>query len=123
LHPAQAPLDDLHSLCLRSLRWSRVETPLPRFGHAAAALRNGTELIFFGGLRAGATGATFYSDTWRLVHPASLDGALSIERVRRVGEPPRRFAHCMAALKSTVYVFGGSDAAAEMADLYAGEME
>jgi hypothetical protein len=56
-----------------------------------------------------------------VLHPDR--GNASLERVRGVGEPARRFAHCVAALGSTVYVFGGSGSAAEMADLHAGEME
>mgnify|MGYP003684604383 CR=1 FL=1 len=123
------PLDDLHALNLHSLQWTRVETPLARFGHCAVVARTpeegDSELVIFGGLRAGPSAATFYSDTWRIIprKPGAEGDDFSLERVRGVGEPAKRFAHCMAALGDTMYVFGGSNAAGEMADLFAGELE
>jgi len=133
-------LDDLFLLCLRSLTWSKLETSTARFGHSAAWLAlphtggedgedTGGELLLFGGIKPEGIGATFYHDTHRLAMPPNETSlkencaAAGLQRVRGRGEPSKRFAHCSAALGTILYVFGGSHAAAEMADLYAGELE
>ncbi|EOD29152.1 hypothetical protein EMIHUDRAFT_234095 [Emiliania huxleyi CCMP1516] len=102
------PLGDLFILGLSRLCWSSVsQAGGARFGHAAAPLpvaaarataAASETVLFFGGITT--NGAS-----------ASID------------PPSRRFAHAMAALGGSAYVFGGSDASCEMGDLYAAEME
>ena len=87
--------------------------------HAAALLAPAgapPRLVFFGGFSGGALN----NDVWALA-----DGTAAVEKVKGKGEAPqRRFAACAAALGATLYVFGGSSQAEELADgLHAGAVE
>ena len=114
------PLDTLHLLDLATLVWAApVTTPCARLAHAAALLapaEAAPRLVFFGGFSGGALN----NDVWALA-----DGAAAVEKVKGKGDAPqRRFAACAAALGATLYVFGGSSQAEELADgLHAGAVE
>jgi len=66
-------------------------------------------LLFFGGFN----GSTFCNDTWH-----AADGGKELVKLGSTGEQPqKRFAHACAVLGSTLFVFGGSAKAGEVADL------
>lgn len=141
------PLGDLFILGLSRLCWSSVsQAGGARFGHAAAPLpvaaarataAASETVLFFGGITTNGASASWLSDSWQLQRrgggEAQAGGAAEgggegaatcgFARLRSIDPPSRRFAHAMAALGGSAYVFGGSDASCEMGDLYAAEME
>ncbi|KAL1528337.1 hypothetical protein AB1Y20_009691 [Prymnesium parvum] len=107
-----AIFDDMHLLALETMSWSgSLASPVPRVGHSCAVVGSAPmqTLIFFGGFN----GSSFCSDSWQ----ALKDGD-ELVRLQATGEtPPKRFAHCCAALGHSLYVFGGSAKTGELSDV------
>jgi hypothetical protein len=108
-------LADVCLLDLKSWAWSPpVSSALQRVGHAATLLVPSAgdgvgRLICFGGF----SGDNFANDTWEI-------RARPDEPCVRVGAedaPRRRFAHCIATLGDSLFVFGGSAADGELDEL------
>ena len=114
-----AIFDDVHVLALDEFCWSgAIASPVARVGHATALIGGGGGgggeggggcLLFFGGFN----GSTFCNNTWH-----AADGGKELVKLGSTGEQPqKRFAHACAVLGSTLFVFGGSAKAGEVADL------
>jgi tetratricopeptide (TPR) repeat protein len=106
--------DDLHVLSLDALSWSQTEScGCPRVGHASVLLGlpgPSSRVLLFGGFN----GSVFCNDVWQVVSQGQ-----GVAKQAAQGElPPKRFAHAAAALGNSLYVFGGSAKAAELADLF-----
>ena len=99
-------LGDVCALNVATWVWaaSRPSSSCMRVGHAAALVPcpagGDGHLVLFGGF----SGATFCNDTWQ-VSPQADEPC---ERLPAEDSPQRRFAHAVAALGETLFVFGGS---------------